>query len=102
MYKISIILLTSFLIGYCVSQPTIYMKNNDKKLSPVLVPVSSTVIPLPIYKVEYAIFGKGDGKKYVDEDDKLITAKKRKLYKGKVAAAVKPISREAYEGKGYL
>ncbi|XP_073987213.1 uncharacterized protein isoform X2 [Rhodnius prolixus] len=77
------------------------MKNNDK-LSPVLVPVSSTVIPLPIYKVGYALFSKGEGKKFLTDDVKLITAKNQKLYKSKVAANVKPISREAYETKGYF
>ncbi|XP_019876174.2 uncharacterized protein LOC109604080 [Aethina tumida] len=35
--------------------PTVYKYNDNKLLEPDLVPVSSTVIPLPIYQVGYGI-----------------------------------------------
>lgn len=37
------------------AKPTIYVKNDNDKLEPVLVPVSSTVIPLPVYKVGFSL-----------------------------------------------
>ncbi|XP_012271085.1 uncharacterized protein LOC105694731 [Orussus abietinus] len=36
-----------------LGKPTIYKRNEDNIFEPVMVPVSSTVIPLPVYKVEY-------------------------------------------------
>uniref|UniRef100_T1IA27 Uncharacterized protein n=1 Tax=Rhodnius prolixus TaxID=13249 RepID=T1IA27_RHOPR len=77
MCKLLFHLLVTILVGFVIAHPTVYMKNNDK-LSP------------------------GEGKKFLTDDVKLITAKNQKLYKSKVAANVKPISREAYETKGYF
>ncbi|KAF2894898.1 hypothetical protein ILUMI_11276 [Ignelater luminosus] len=37
------------------AHPTMYKLNENLKLEPDLVPVSSTVIPLPIYQVGYGI-----------------------------------------------
>ncbi|XP_003700495.1 uncharacterized protein LOC100884056 [Megachile rotundata] len=37
------------------AKPTIYKRNQDNVFEPVMVPVSSTVIPLPVYKVEYGL-----------------------------------------------
>ncbi|XP_033222912.1 uncharacterized protein LOC117176746 [Belonocnema kinseyi] len=34
-------------------KPTIYKRNEDNIYEPVMVPVSSTVIPLPVYEVGY-------------------------------------------------
>ncbi|XP_015120958.1 uncharacterized protein LOC107043817 isoform X2 [Diachasma alloeum] len=36
-----------------LAKPTIYKRNEDNIFEPVMVPVSSTVIPLPVYKVGY-------------------------------------------------
>ncbi|VEN38414.1 unnamed protein product [Callosobruchus maculatus] len=41
----------AFVLVEC--HPTIYKYNENKVLEPDLVPVSSTVIPLPVYKVSY-------------------------------------------------
>ncbi|KAK4877892.1 hypothetical protein RN001_010398 [Aquatica leii] len=38
-----------------VAHPTMYKLNENSKFEPDLVPVSSTVIPLPIYQVGYGI-----------------------------------------------
>ncbi|XP_012257708.2 uncharacterized protein LOC105686985 isoform X1 [Athalia rosae] len=78
-----LILLVTFLCAFSdiLAKPTIYKKNEDNIFEPVMVPVSSTVIPLPVYRVEYG-FG------FVSKDKKaqsafkpagsikLITAKK--------------------------
>ncbi|KAL0130621.1 hypothetical protein PUN28_002332 [Cardiocondyla obscurior] len=37
------------------AKPTIYKRNEDNVYEPVMVPVSSTVIPLPVYKVGYGL-----------------------------------------------
>ncbi|XP_032667749.1 uncharacterized protein LOC116842520 isoform X1 [Odontomachus brunneus] len=37
------------------AKPTIYKRNEDNVFEPVMVPVSSTVIPLPVYKVGYGL-----------------------------------------------
>ncbi|XP_018375204.1 PREDICTED: uncharacterized protein LOC108768970 [Trachymyrmex cornetzi] len=54
---------TFWIIVFCVitviaavyAKPTIYKKNQDNVFEPVMVPVSSTVIPLPVYKVGYGL-----------------------------------------------
>ncbi|EFA05414.2 uncharacterized protein LOC100141997 isoform X3 [Tribolium castaneum] len=38
-------------VGWAHGLPTVYKYNQNKILEPDLVPVSSTVIPLPIYRV---------------------------------------------------
>ncbi|KAJ3652117.1 hypothetical protein Zmor_018111 [Zophobas morio] len=45
------------LIFVCLSEclPTVYKFNENKVLEPDLVPVSSTVIPLPVYQVSYGL-----------------------------------------------
>ncbi|KAG7212594.1 hypothetical protein KM043_012888 [Ampulex compressa] len=43
------------LIAMTHAKPTIYKRNEDNVFEPVMVPVSSTVIPLPVYKVEYGL-----------------------------------------------
>ncbi|XP_076753961.1 uncharacterized protein LOC143425219 [Xylocopa sonorina] len=42
-------------IAMANAKPTIYKRNQDNVFEPVMVPVSSTVIPLPVYKVEYGL-----------------------------------------------
>ncbi|CAG9862468.1 unnamed protein product, partial [Phyllotreta striolata] len=37
------------------SRPTMYRMKENKLLEPDMIPVSSTVIPLPVYKVSYGI-----------------------------------------------
>ncbi|XP_011870927.1 PREDICTED: uncharacterized protein LOC105563704 isoform X2 [Vollenhovia emeryi] len=37
------------------AKPTIYKRNEDNVFEPVMIPVSSTVIPLPVYKVGYGL-----------------------------------------------
>ncbi|XP_012525745.1 uncharacterized protein LOC105830754 isoform X2 [Monomorium pharaonis] len=37
------------------AKPTIYKRTEDNVFEPVMVPVSSTVIPLPVYKVGYGL-----------------------------------------------
>ncbi|KAK0167129.1 hypothetical protein PV327_004566 [Microctonus hyperodae] len=76
----SIILL--FIVTETVAKPTIYKRNEDNIFEPVMVPVSSTVIPLPVYKVGYGYgFVSKDKKAQAtynpDGQVKLITAKKR-------------------------
>ncbi|XP_017798382.1 PREDICTED: uncharacterized protein LOC108579369 [Habropoda laboriosa] len=61
MSRFSTSLLVSFLaviaiaIAVAHGKPTIYKRNQDNVFEPVMVPVSSTVIPLPVYKVEYGL-----------------------------------------------
>ncbi|CAK9815278.1 hypothetical protein ANTQUA_LOCUS8364 [Anthophora quadrimaculata] len=57
MSRFSSLLLVSFLavIAIAHAKPTIYKRNQDNVFEPVMVPVSSTVIPLPVYKVEYGL-----------------------------------------------
>lgn len=47
--------LLAALLAAAAAKPTIYVKNDNDKLEPVLVPVSSTVIPLPVYKVGFSL-----------------------------------------------
>uniref|UniRef100_A0A1B6JH75 Uncharacterized protein n=1 Tax=Homalodisca liturata TaxID=320908 RepID=A0A1B6JH75_9HEMI len=63
----------------CSAKPTIYVKNENDKLEPVLVPVSSTVIPLPVYKVGYEVGVQGPKIPKPAGEHKLITAGKKKL-----------------------
>ncbi|XP_067213592.1 uncharacterized protein [Linepithema humile] len=63
------------------AKPTIYKRNEDNVYEPVMIPVSSTVIPLPVYKVGYGLGFISKDKKtqslYKPEDGiKLITIKK--------------------------
>ncbi|KAK2583711.1 hypothetical protein KPH14_009631 [Odynerus spinipes] len=37
------------------AKPTIYKRNQDNVFEPVMIPVSSTVIPLSVYKMEYGL-----------------------------------------------
>ncbi|XP_014245688.1 uncharacterized protein LOC106664481 [Cimex lectularius] len=90
----SFVFLISFGIAAVLSHPTVYAKNDQDRLSPVLLPISSTVIPLPIYKVSYSLGGSSDdGAEFKPGNTKLITAKTQKVNKGKVKA----ISREKFE-----
>ncbi|PSN45242.1 hypothetical protein C0J52_07003 [Blattella germanica] len=91
------------LLSLAESKPTIYKKNENDKLEPVLVPVSSTVIPLPVYKVGVGVGVNGSGKKPTkpDEATKLITVtgKKKITLKGNEEPTIniKQISKEEYE-----
>uniref|UniRef100_A0A1B6LKP3 Uncharacterized protein n=1 Tax=Graphocephala atropunctata TaxID=36148 RepID=A0A1B6LKP3_9HEMI len=69
----------SVCVFVCSAKPTIYVKNENDKLEPVLVAVSSTVIPLPVYKVGYEIGVQGPKVPKPAGDLKLITASKKKL-----------------------
>ncbi|XP_003399731.1 uncharacterized protein LOC117241670 isoform X1 [Bombus vosnesenskii] len=42
-------------IATTYAKPTIYKRNHDNVFEPVMIPVSSTVIPLPVYKMEYGL-----------------------------------------------
>ncbi|XP_014295565.1 uncharacterized protein LOC106693266 [Microplitis demolitor] len=71
-----------FVISESVGKPMIYKRNQDNIFEPVMVPVSSTVIPLPAYKDKYKYgFTSNDKKDYTTYNSegriKLITAKKR-------------------------
>jgi len=52
--KIVFLCLFVFVLGI-TAHPTMYKLNENDKLEPDLVPISSTVIPLPIYQVSYGI-----------------------------------------------
>ncbi|KAF6197853.1 hypothetical protein GE061_008823 [Apolygus lucorum] len=73
---------------------------------PVLVAVSSTVIPLPIYKVSTSLTKhegiEFDGKPDGPPSPKLITVKTKKTKKDKVGASVKAITREDWEKKSLV
>ncbi|XP_071440875.1 uncharacterized protein [Hetaerina americana] len=74
---VAVILLAS--LASVLSKPTIYKRNNNDKLEPVLVPVSSTVIPLPVYKVAYGLgVGGNDKLSKPSGPTKLITVNKKK------------------------
>ncbi|XP_023310429.1 uncharacterized protein LOC111691586 [Anoplophora glabripennis] len=47
--------LLCFGVIFVECHPTMYKINENKVLEPDLVPVSSTVIPLPVYQVGYGI-----------------------------------------------
>nr|CAI5818773.1 unnamed protein product [Callosobruchus analis] len=49
--SVPILVCFAFVLVEC--HPTMYKYNENKVLEPDLVPVSSTVIPLPVYKVSY-------------------------------------------------
>ncbi|XP_018397995.1 PREDICTED: uncharacterized protein LOC108776003 [Cyphomyrmex costatus] len=51
----TIVLCVITVIAAVYAKPTIYKKNQDNVFEPVMVPVSSTVIPLPVYKVGYGL-----------------------------------------------
>ncbi|XP_066903518.1 uncharacterized protein [Halyomorpha halys] len=85
--------LSLLLIVAVTAHPTLYIKKDSDTLSPVLVPLSSTVIPLPIYKVGYSLNAKG--KEIYDDEGKLITLKKKK--NAKIGAKVKSLTREDFE-----
>ncbi|XP_043289138.1 uncharacterized protein [Venturia canescens] len=70
-----------YVISETYAKPTIYKRNEDNIFEPVMIPVSSTVIPLPVYKVSYGFGVTSKDKKYQssykpDGVVKLITAKK--------------------------
>lgn len=75
-------------VQQAAAKPTIYVKNDNDKLEPVLVPVSSTVIPLPVYKVGFSLgaakgsererAGAAPGSGKPDEPIKLITVHHKK------------------------
>ncbi|XP_046383863.1 uncharacterized protein LOC124154284 [Ischnura elegans] len=74
---VAVLLLAS--VMSVLSKPTIYKRNNNDKLEPVLVPVSSTVIPLPVYKVAYGLgVGGADKLSKPSGPTKLITVNKKK------------------------
>ncbi|KAL1115046.1 hypothetical protein AAG570_007077 [Ranatra chinensis] len=89
------------LAAMAASKPTIYKRNGDSKLMPVLIPISSTVVPLPIYKVSYSLGTKGEKSKHAYEEMKLITASKLKKEKDKIGASIKVMSREDFEKEIY-
>lgn len=49
------IILLCFVAAFVAAKPTIYKRNEDNVFEPVMIPVSSTVIPLPVYKVGYGL-----------------------------------------------
>lgn len=57
MRKISgmLVLCVLAVLGIASARPTIYKRNHDNVFEPVMVPVSSTVIPIPVYKVQYGL-----------------------------------------------
>lgn len=77
----AICFLATILIAIAHARPTIYKRNHDNVFEPVMVPVSSTVIPIPVYKVQYNLgFASKDKKAQSankpEEVIKLITIKK--------------------------
>ncbi|XP_012350895.1 uncharacterized protein LOC100868639 [Apis florea] len=83
MLRLSIFFLACLLVTIAISyaKPTIYKRNQDNVFEPVMIPVSSTVIPLPVYKMEYG-FGfvsknkKAQSSSKPEDGVKLITIKK--------------------------
>ncbi|XP_049840313.1 uncharacterized protein LOC126285032 [Schistocerca gregaria] len=75
-----LLLVAASTLSAALGRPTLYHVNDNDKLEPVMVPVSSTVIPLPIYQVSSGVeFGGKDYKNHKpDEPIKLITATKKK------------------------
>ncbi|XP_046422810.1 uncharacterized protein LOC124303290 [Neodiprion virginianus] len=79
--KVIFVMILFCAVAQNMAKPTLYKRNDDNIFEPVMVPVSSTVIPLPEYKVAYG-FG------FISKDKKaqsafkpsgsikLITAKK--------------------------
>ncbi|XP_049794696.1 uncharacterized protein LOC126204365 [Schistocerca nitens] len=81
-----LLLVAASMLSAALGRPTLYHVNDNDKLEPVMVPVSSTVIPLPIYQVSSGVeFGGKDYKNHKpDEPIKLITATKKKTSVKKV------------------
>ncbi|XP_046979941.1 uncharacterized protein LOC124545152 [Schistocerca americana] len=81
-----LLLAAASMLSAALGRPTLYHVNDNDKLEPVMVPVSSTVIPLPIYQVSSGVeFGGKDYKNHKpDEPIKLITATKKKTSVKKV------------------
>ncbi|BET00365.1 Hypothetical protein NTJ_13182 [Nesidiocoris tenuis] len=97
MSHIWLIVVTLASLAY--AHPTIYKMNEDELLSPVLVPVSSTVIPLPIYKVSSSLTrqrAEADFENPHPTGPKLITVKTKKVKKDKVGASVKAITHQEW------
>ncbi|XP_075238137.1 uncharacterized protein LOC142334198 [Lycorma delicatula] len=104
--QVSIFLIFYISVQLCSGVPTIYKKNENDKLEPVLIPVSSTVIPLPVYKVG-AVVGI-IGEKPLDKppsETKLVTlasSRKKAILKelmkekSKEQAKIKPVSQEEF------
>ncbi|CAH1963882.1 unnamed protein product [Acanthoscelides obtectus] len=82
--------------------PTMYKYNENKVLEPDLVPVSSTVIPLPVYKVGYGFTSgknaKNSNVKKPEGPIELITVHTKKkptpAVKPKVSGNVKHVSKK--------
>ncbi|XP_034942534.1 uncharacterized protein [Chelonus insularis] len=82
MLKVFCIIVLMIGVTEVIGKPMIYKRNEDNVFEPVMIPVSSTVIPLPVYKVGYGYgFVSKDKKAQAtynpDGQVKLITAKKR-------------------------
>ncbi|XP_043249957.1 uncharacterized protein LOC122395987 [Colletes gigas] len=73
-----VLLLATIAIAIAHAKPTIYKRNQDNVFEPVMVPVSSTVIPLPVYRGEYSLRPVSKDKDAFNPNDgaKLITIKK--------------------------
>ncbi|XP_069691505.1 uncharacterized protein [Periplaneta americana] len=100
--SIWVLLCVNILLTVVYSKPTIYKKNENDKLEPVLVPVSSTVIPLPVYKIAFGVGVGSAGKKPTkpEEAAKLITATKKKSSSKEEEEEninIKQISKDEYE-----
>nr|XP_018905376.1 PREDICTED: uncharacterized protein LOC109035962 isoform X2 [Bemisia tabaci] len=82
-----------------VAGPTVYVKNEEDKFQPDLLPVSSTVIPLSIYKVGYEVSVTSDTKHdKLDTPAKLITVNSKKKYQQeKTQAKIKQVSKAEFE-----
>ncbi|GLH15801.1 Uncharacterized protein GBIM_20229, partial [Gryllus bimaculatus] len=100
MHPVAVLVAAACLLGLHAvhARPTIYMVNENDKLEPALVPVSSTVIPLPVYKVSASLgFAEKKGVK-TSEPVKLITGGKKKSHQDdNIAINIKQISKEEYE-----
>ncbi|XP_051172175.1 uncharacterized protein LOC127288634 [Leptopilina boulardi] len=81
--KVICIMVFVCLASETFAKPTIYKRNEDNIYEPVMVPVSSTVIPLPVYKVGYGFGFISKDKKsqalFKPDDVKLITAKMKNI-----------------------
>ncbi|XP_017768281.1 PREDICTED: uncharacterized protein LOC108556612 [Nicrophorus vespilloides] len=84
------LLIVTLLTLFSVSQthPTSYKLNEHQVLEADLVPVSSTVIPLPIYQVGFGLTFSGSEKKHSKPVGPigLITSANKKKYYGKKAS----------------
>ncbi|KAK9876114.1 hypothetical protein WA026_011231 [Henosepilachna vigintioctopunctata] len=75
------IFLCCFTFRAVFAHPTIYRYNEDKNLEPALIPVSSTVIPLPAYELGYGFKVRNARKKAGYSAKTLITVKTKKIEK---------------------